>query len=436
MKWYFKINLLVRIFIGLLAGAILGILITGLNTSNPELLAKILGVINPLGALFVSALKMVVVPLVFSSLLVGVSTIDHKTLGRVGGKAFALFFLSSMFAVFIGLVIANIFRPGMGLNFESAADVAGRELNHQKFSDILVGIIPKNPISALASGHMLQIIFFSLMCGIGTSLLRHSDDDRKKTIGNTVYNFFDGFTEVMYLIVRWVMEYAPIGVFGLIAGVFAKQGASVTGPLVKVTLVFFLAYIIHMILVFPLFLKVGGLNIRTFFRKARPATLTAFVTRSSSGTLPVSMQATEDLGVPKSTSSFVLPLGSTINMDGTSIYEGVAVIFLGYAIGQPLGIGQQIVVVFTALLAAIGTAGVPGAGALMLLIIIQSVGFNMEAGSPVAAAYALILGIDALLDMGRTALNVTGDIMCSTLVSKSEKTLDMEQFNRKSGITR
>jgi len=226
-----------------------------------------------------------------------------------------------------------------------------------------------------------------------------------------------------------VVQYAPIGVFALIAVVFAKQGAKVVGPLGVVTMACFLGYIIHLLIVYGGLLSLSRLNYITFLKGAKEAMVTAFVTRSSSGTLPVTMTCADDnLGVSKNVYSFTLPLGATINMDGTAIYQGVCALFIGFAVGLPLSLPQQLTVILTAVLASIGTAGVPGAGAIMLLLVLTSVGLPIEQGSPVAAAYAMILGIDAILDMGRTCINVTGDLTGTVIVAKSEKLLNLNKW--------
>jgi len=226
------------------------------------------------------------------------------------------------------------------------------------------------------------------------------------------------------------LEYAPIGVFALIAVVFGKQGAKAFGPLVVVTLAVYVAYIVHLLLVYGGLLKGYRIGFLRFLSGAKEAILTAFVTRSSSGTLPVTMRcAGENIGISKGIYSFTLPLGATINMDGSAIYQGVCALFVGFAIGMPLSFTQQLTVIVTAVLASIGAAGVPGAGAIMLLMVLNSVGLPVEAGTPVAAAYAMILGIDALLDMGRTALNVTGDMACTSIIAKTEDEMDLKKWD-------
>jgi Na+/H+-dicarboxylate symporter len=231
--------------------------------------------------------------------------------------------------------------------------------------------------------------------------------------------------------VNWILQYAPIGVFALIADVFGKQGAEAFGPLGLTTLAIYLAFVGHMLLVYGGMLLAYRLSPIAFFSKAKEAIVTAFVTRSSGGTLPVSMKiAGSKMGISKGVYSFSLPLGATINMDGTAIYQGVCAIFVGFAIGAPLTFAQQLTIIATSLLASIGTAGVPGAGAIMLMMVLESVGLKVEPGSQVAMAYAMIFGIDALLDMGRTTCNVTGDLVVTCVVAKAENEMDLSAWQK------
>ena len=373
--WYFKSNLLIRILIGLILGGVVGIF------AGESILW-----VSPLGSIFVNSLKMIVMPVILASLVVGAASINPSELGRVGIKIILFYLVTSAFAVAMGLLMGNIFKPGAGLALGSAADAAGRVLKQPKFIDTLIAIIPKNPFGALASGAVLPTIFFAIIFGIGISYLRSNSDDRMKKAGETLFMVFDASAEVMYMIVRWVLQFAPIGVFALLAVVFAKQGAKVVGALGTVTLAAFLGYILHVVIIYGGLLLINKLSLSKFFKGAKGPMITAFVTRSSSGTLPVTMSDIDkNLGVSKSIYSFTLPLGATINMDGTAIYQGVCALFIGFAIGMPLSFAQQITVILTAVLASIGTAGVPGAGAIMLLMVLNSVGLPVEAGPPVAA---------------------------------------------------
>ena len=419
MDWYFKSNLLVRILIGLVAGALVGIIFG----------TKLIWLIQ-LGSLLVNLLKMIVMPVILATLVVGAASINPSALGKIGIKILAFYLLTSAFAVAVGLLMGNIFRPGLGLELGSAADAAGKALTSPKFIDTLLAIIPTNPFGSLSNGVVLPTIFFAILLGLSISYLKTSKDERIKTSGETLFRVFDGLAEAMYLIVNGVLQYAPIGVFALIAVVFGKQGAAAVGPLGTVTLASYLGYILHAVVVYGILLTINKVNPVKFFKGARTPMITAFVTRSSSGTLPVTMKTMdENFGVSKNVYSFTLPLGATINMDGTAIYQGVCALFIGFAIGMPLSFGQQMTVILTAVLASIGTAGVPGAGAIMLLLVLNSVGLPVEAGSAVAAAYAMILGIDALLDMGRTSVNVTGDMAGTLIVAKSEGQVDEKKLS-------
>lgn len=416
MDWYFRSNLLMRILIGLILGAIVGLL------AGPYILW-----LQPFGDLFIRLLKMIMVLVIFFSLIVGTASISPKRLGRVGVKIILYYLVTTVFAVAIGLIFTNLFKPGAGLEL-AVGEAAGKELARPSIVNTLLAIVPTNPVEALAKGDVLPIIFFAIFFGIGLAVLRESEKEEVKSAANILFTFSNGAVEVMYKIVDWILQYAPIGVFALIAVMFAKQGPKVVGPLALVTLTVYIALAVHVLVVYGTFLRVFGLRLGKFLKMAREAMITAFVTRSSSGTLPVTMKNTENMGVPRGIYSFTLPLGATINMDGTCIYQGVCALFVAFAIGRPLSFPEQMIVILTATLASIGTAGVPGAGAIMLLLVLDSVGLPVEPGSAVAAAYAMILGIDAILDMGRTCINVTGDMVGTVIVAKSEGELDITKW--------
>lgn len=420
--WYFKSNLLMRILIGLVLGAVIG-LIAGESIQW----------VAPLGDLFVRLLLMIVMPVIITTLIVGSASISPAQLGKVGVKIVLFYMLTSAFAVAVGLVMGNIFKPGSGLELSSVGEAAGKEVDAPALKDTLLNIVPKNPFEAIVNGDVLPVIFFVIIFGIGISYLKSSKDERIAGAADTLFKIFDGAAEVMYMVVRWVLQYAPIGVFALIANVFAEQGSKALGPLGIVTAASYLGYILHVVVIYGGLLALNKLSLGKFIAGGKEAMVTAFVTRSSGGTLPVTMRNSEEnLGVSRSVFSFTLPLGATINMDGTAIYQGVCALFIGFAIGMPLGFAQQITIIITAVLASIGTAGVPGAGAIMLLMVLNSIGMPVEEGSAVAAAYAMILGIDAILDMGRTGVNVTGDMTGTVLVAKSEGELDMSKWEKKS----
>lgn len=425
LSWYFNTNLLARILIGLVLGAIVGIILGFF----PSAVKPFVDNSKFFGDLFIRLLKMIVVPVILFSLISGAASIAPSRLGKVGIKILLYYLLTSAFAVAIGLIFANILQPGAGFNVVGDAAIKGKEAAAPTIIQILLNIVPTNPIDSLAKGDVLPIIFFAVVFGIGVSYVKDSKNKSIANAGSVVLDAANGAAEAMYKVVAGIMQYAPIGVFVLIAQVFAQQGPKAIGPLLVVTLAVYLGLLVHAVGVYGGLLSIYKLGLLKFLKGANEAMITAFVTRSSSGTLPITLRCSEEkLGIPRSISSFTLPLGATINMDGTAIYLGVCAMFIGYAIGQPLTFNQQLTVVITATLASIGTAGVPGAGAIMLLMVLESVGLKVTEGSNVAAAYAMILGIDALLDMGRTCINVTGDMAGSAIVAKTEGELDLSKW--------
>jgi Na+/H+-dicarboxylate symporter len=424
LSWYFKSNLLYRILIGLILGAVVGIVLGMSGTADT--INSFIHYTRFFGDLFIRLLKMIVVPVIVFSLIGGASSIAPSHLGRVGIKIMIFYMVTSAFAVVIGLVLANLIKPGFDFHVlgDEAAQVAIRIA--PSLSDVFLNIVPTNPVESIAKGDVLPIIFFAILFGVAISLVKDSTNTQAAKAARLLEEVCNGAAETMYKIVAGVMQYAPIGVFVLIAIVFAQQGPRAIGSLFLVTFTVYLGLIIHLVITYGGCLYGFGLSLITFLRKGSSPMVTAFVTRSSSGTLPVTLRVSEEqLGAPRSIASFSLPLGATINMDGTAIYLGVCAMFIGYATDMPLTFDQQATVVITATLASIGTAGVPGAGAIMLLMVMDSIGMPVVAGTNIAAAYAMILGIDALLDMGRTSLNVTGDMVGTVVVAKTEKTLDM-----------
>lgn len=423
--WYCASNLLVRILVALVLGAVVGIVLGFF----PGAVKPFVDNTRFFGDLFIRLLKMIVLPVILFSLVSGAASIAPGRLGRVGVKIIVYYLLTSVVAVVIGLILSNLFHPGAGLGIVGDTAIAGKNSQAPGLSQILLNIVPTNPIDAVAKGDVLPVIFFSVCFGIALSYVKDSKVPSVASGADTLVNVFSAAAEAMYKVVAGIMQYAPVGVFVLISIVFAQQGPKAIGPLLMVTVVVYLGLILHLLCAYGGVLAVFRLGLVRFLRGANEAMITAFVTRTSSGTLPISLRVAEErLGVPRSVSSFTLPLGATINMDGTAIYLGVCAMFIGYATGQPLSFAQQLTVIITATLASIGTAGVPGAGAIMLLMVLESVGLKVEAGTAVASAYAMILGIDALLDMGRTCLNVSGDIAGSIVVSKSEGELDLAKW--------
>ena len=425
LGWYLGSNLLLRISLGLLLGAAVGIAL-GFSPDNAKVFVSYT---KFFGDVFINLLKMIVVPTIFLSLITGAASITPEQLGKVGLKTLIYYMVTSVIAIAIGLALANVFQPGAGLGIVGEATAAAKVAAAPSLNDVLLAIIPTNPVASLAKGDVLPIIFFALLFGIALSILRESKDDNVAKYANDLYNLVSVGAETMYKIVGGVMQYAPIGIFVLISGVFATQGPKVVGPLMFFTMLCYAGFIAHLFLGYGGLMAIYGLNIFKFLKGAREASITAFVTRSSNATLPITMRVTEEnLGAPRSISAFALPIGATVNMDGTAIYLSVGAMFIGNAVGLPLGFDQQLSLMIVATLAAIGAAGVPGAGAIMMLMVLETVGLPVTAGSAVAACYAMILGIDALLDMGRTCMNVTGDISGVVIVAKTENELDMTKW--------
>ncbi|MFT4451313.1 dicarboxylate/amino acid:cation symporter [Parvimonas sp. G1425] len=410
MKTRKKISLPLQIIIALFIGVALGLCLQ----SNPKVADTYL---KPIGTIFLNLIKLVIVPLVFSSLVVGVAELkDIKKLGKIGLKTFIFYFLTTTFAIILGLAFTNILKPGSGFTLPTTLkEVKVNEAPN--FVDTLINIIPSNPMKSIVDGNMLQIIVFALILGSGLLSLGEAKS-------RPVFAFFDGISNAMISITNGIMKLAPIGVLGLITPVIANNGPKVIIPLIKVIFIVYLASIIHALLVYSSSIKIfTKMKVRTFFKKVSTPFFVAFSTASSAGTLPVSMEtAEEEMGVSKPIASFVLPLGATINMDGTAIYQGVCALFIAQVYGINLSMQQQFVIVLTTTLASVGTAGVPGAGVIMLTMVLQSVGLPIE-------GIALVAGIDRIFDMIRTAINILGDITCSVVVAHSEKELDYSKHN-------
>ncbi len=400
-----KMQLTTKILIGLALGIVVGLLMQG----SPQLAETY---IRPIGTLFLNLIKMIIVPLVFSSLVVGASSIgDPKSLGRIGGKTLAYYLVTTAVAVSIGLLLSTLLKPGIGLSIP--IDASAEVVEAPSIISTLVNIVPANPLQGLVGGNILQVIAFALFLGVASTGLP-KDKARPFTA------FFESLAEIMYKLTALIMLLAPFGVFALIVPVVANYGLDVLMPLSMVILAVYLGCILHAVITYSTAVKIfANISPLTFFKGIAPAAVTAFSTTSSAGTLPVTIRATrENLGVSEKISSFVLPLGATINMDGTALYQGVCALFLAQVYGIDLTMGQMMTIILTATLGSIGTAGVPGAGFIMLTLVLQSVGLPLE-------GLALIAGIDRILDMARTAVNVVGDASCAVVVSASENEIDL-----------
>ncbi len=378
--------------------------------------------IKPVGTLFIRLLMFVAIPLVLSSLIVGSSSLgDFRKVGRLGARTFGLYILTTLFALAIGLALVNLIRPGAQLSGESRDRlmVEYRGNIHEKIEqetsvdlvDMVVSIVATNPLRALAQGEMLQIIFFALMVGISLTLIPPEK-------ASPVIRFFDGFSDLMIKMVDMIMIIAPYGVFALISATVAEFGFDILQTLAWYAGTVVIGLLLHLgITLSSLIRFLARMNPVRFIKAIRPALLIAFSSSSSAATLPVTMEVVEQrIGVPKRFASFVLPLGATINMDGTSLYQAVAAVFIAQVYGLELGLSSQLTIVLTALLASIGTAPVPGVGIIMLIIVLRSVHIPEE-------GIALILGIDRILDMCRTTINVTGDATVTTIIARLEGVL-------------
>ncbi len=415
-------RLLWAILIGLILGGIVGAIFAFIPEDMP-LKKYSLAVASPLGTLFINLLKMIVTPVIIFTLVSGVASIAPSRLGKVGVKIIIFYMLTSVMAIVVGLSVGNIMQPGTGIQLEQTTQVIEKKAP-PSLVDTLMAVVPTNPFGAIAKGDVLPIIFFSIFFGLALAFARDSKDGKVKDGAEVVYKFFDGCAQVIFRVVGWVMLYAPIGVFFLIFQVFASQGAKAFGPLLHVTASVYIGLGVQMFVVYMLICAAFKISPLQFLKKAYEPWLTAFVTRSSGGTLPVSMDTAErKMGISKGVYSFTLPLGATINMDGTTIYLGVCAFFIANANQVDLSLAQQMTIIITAVLASIGTAGVPGAGAIMLIMVLNSINLDVTQGN-VQLAYAMILGIDALLDMGRTSMNIVGDLCGTCVVAKLENEMD------------
>lgn len=403
-----KIRLHTKIFIGLILGIVAG-LIFGEKAQ----------LIEPIGTIFLRLITMIVVPLVFVSLMLGTASLgDIKKLGRIGIKTVIYFTITTVIAISIGLAAANIIKPGTGLkqevkeqlteNFEYDAKV-GIERMEEKPSalDVLINIVPENPFKSLIEGNMLQVIFLAILFGIILTLI-------KKEKSKILIQFLDSLNDVIIQVVHIAMKLAPYGVLALIAAVIGQYGVNILFTLLKYSLVVIGSLLIYTFSVNSLSLSIiARTNPFLFFRAVKEAMIIAFSTSSSNAALPVSLECVEQIGVGREYSSFVIPLGATINMDGTALYQGVAAVFIAQIYGIPLGIMDQVTIVLMATLASVGAAGVPAAGIITLAMVLKQIGIPLE-------GIALILGVDRFLDMCRTTTNIIGDMACSVVIKQTE----------------
>ena len=395
-----KLSLATQIFIALLLGIIAGICLM----KNADIATSY---IKPFGTIFLNLIKWVVTPLVFFSIMAGVISMrDIRKVGSIGVKTIVYYLITTAFAITIGLILANLFKgifpvlQTSDLSYEASEPV--------NFMDTLVGIFPSNFLKPFVEANMLQIIVASILIGFALLLIKDKH-------ANLEFRLVDILNDTFLKAMELIVKLSPIGVFCLICPVVAENGPAVLGSLAKVLLVAYIGYILHAIIVYSISVRtLAGLSPLKFFKGMLPAIMFAFSSASSVGSLPINMECAENLGADKDISSFVLPLGATINMDGTAIYQGVCAIFIASCFGISLTLPQMLSIILTATLASIGTAGVPGAGMVMLAMVLQSVGLPVE-------GIALVAGVDRIFDMGRTTVNIVGDASCAIIVTAMEK---------------
>ena len=400
-----KSNLAAQIFIALVLAIVVGLLFG----KNPAFLNDY---IKPFGTIFLNLLKFIVCPIVLFSILCGmISMKDIKKVGSIGAKTIVYYLLTTAVAILIGLVIGQLFKgvfPAL-----STSELAYEAKEATPFMQVLVDIFPSNWLAPLANANMLQIIVIAIFVGFGIILVGDKAD--KIRVGLEQVN------EVFMKVMELILKLSPYGVFCLLAPVVAANGAMIVGSLAMVLLVAYISYILHAVIVYSTTVRtLGGISPLKFFKGMSPAMIFAFSSASSVGTLPLTLECSEKLGADKEVASFVLPLGATINMDGTAIYQGVCAIFIASCFGIDLTLSQMATIVITATLASIGTAGVPGAGMVMLAMVLQSVGLPVE-------GIALVAGVDRIFDMGRTVLNITGDASCAVIVSNLERKKELKK---------
>ncbi|MCY6354731.1 dicarboxylate/amino acid:cation symporter [Clostridium sp. ZS2-4] len=411
-----KMKLTSKILLALILGIGFGIISNLFFPTNAnELIGK--WILEPVGAAFLRAIKMIVVPLVLCSLIAGVASMgDIKKVGRIGGKIVVYYMMTTAFAISIALIISNILKPGnTGINnLGNAAKITTKEAPF--IMDIFVNMIPVNPIKSMVEGDMLQIIFFAILFGLGVTIIGKKAEP--------LLNVINQANEVFLKIIGLVMLTAPYGVFALISKVIMFQGIDILEKLFQYIGVVIFVLIVQTVIVYGIALKVlGKVNPINFYKKFWPVMVVAFSTSSSNATIPVNLETCEEkLGIPEIISSFTIPLGATINMDGTAVMQGVAAIFIANVYGMNLSLQNQLMVILTATLASIGTAGVPSAGVVMLTMVLQQVGLPIEGA-------ALVLSVDRIVDMFRTTANITGDAVGTLIVANSENELDLDVYN-------
>ncbi|MUV36802.1 C4-dicarboxylate transport protein [Lentibacillus sp. JNUCC-1] len=394
---YIEASLIIKISIALVLGVAAGFLF-----------GEDAAVISPLGDLLIRLLKFLIIPLILFTIIVGINQSKITNLARMGGKVFLYYLTTSAIAIVIALGVASLFNPGKGLSLDPSESVEVPE--NPAISEVLLNIVPENIVSAFGDFNLLGIIFTALVFGVAIAVLRGQEKTREA--GDLLYRVADGLNEATFKVMGWVLQYLPIGIFAIIAKTVGSQGLDTLTSLGSMVLVFYLA-IFAQLLIYVLILKVFGIKLGNFLKHARTPILTAFVTQSSSGTLPLTLNAAERLKLNQGLYGFSLPLGATINMDGAAIRVGVSVVFAANVMSTSFSFTNMIEIVIVGTLATIGTAGVPGAGIIMIATVFSQAGLPIE-------VVALLTSIDALVGMGATGTNVAGDLVGTTVISKTE----------------
>lgn len=419
LSWYFDTPIVWRVLAALILGAIVGLVF-----------GESVVALEPLGTLMLKLLQLVVLPLIFFSIVVGVGGTPASKMGRIAGKIMSYYVVTTAAAAGFGIILAHVFKPGLGANIMGSAGAAAITASEAPpVSEVLLNMVPNNIVAAFAEGSYLGVLIFALLFGLAISFLSDSKDEKIRESVLTVLKCCEGGSEIMFSITQGVLQYTPVGVFALISVIFATEGFAVIGSLGKLILVCYIGYIFQIFIVYGGLLSAFGMNFGKFLKKGKDFMLMAFATRSSNAVLPLSLTvAEEEMGVSRTVSGFTLPLGAQVNMDGEAYYQILAVYFIAYATGITLTPAQQLFMVLAVTIGSIGTAGIAGSGPVVLLAVMDMVGLKADAGSAVAAAFALILGIDVLLDMGRTTANVTGDMVGTCIVAKTENMIDLSKW--------
>lgn len=397
-KKYIETSLIIKISIALILGIAAGFIF-----------GDQIAIISPLGELLIRMLKFLIVPLILFTIIVGINQSQISSLARMGGKVFIYYLITSALAIIVALSVASLFNPGTGLSLPESASVEVPK--NPSISSVLLNIVPENIVAAFSELNLLGIIFTALVFGVAIAVLRGQEATKKA--GDLLYNVSEGLNQATFKVMEWILQYLPIGIFAIIAKTVGSQGLETLKSLGSMVIVFYLAVFVQLFL-YAVMLKIFGVSLRNFITHARTPILTAFVTQSSSGTLPLTLDAAKKLKLNKSLYGFSLPLGSTINMDGAALRVGVSVVFAANVMSMNFTFTNMLEIVLVGTLATIGTAGVPGAGIIMIATVFTQAGLPIE-------VVALLTSIDALVGMGATGTNVAGDLVGTTIISKSEE---------------